>query len=287
MPVKTLNRPTILLLGTGRSGTTWLASLLARPFRYRLLFEPFMAHQVPGADSIADIYYQPDDIPDHVASFCFKALNDEINSKWIAQGSNRKFRMHRWRFWPKVRICKDIRSNLFIPAYRAIFGFDLPIIVLMRHPGAVVESFLRVKFPWAFDVSRLLQQGAFQEMYGIPLKKLQAVAGSDVEKLMVRWVVENGYLLANADHLKIHIVYYEDLRVNPVNQIKRICRKVGIDVVDNLAELVSKPSYTTHPQSAIYNFSKPHWSEMLPAGAINSIWRVLDIAEVEYPRKDE
>ena len=30
----------VVVVGSARSGTSWLAELLARPYRYRLLFEP-------------------------------------------------------------------------------------------------------------------------------------------------------------------------------------------------------------------------------------------------------
>lgn len=283
---KQLSRPTILLLGTGRSGTTWLAGLLAKPFRYRLLFEPFMPHHVPNAEYIADCYYGPDNIPVSVKEFCCRALNDEIDSAWIAQSSNRKFNMHRWRFWPKVRICKDIRSNLFVPSYKSIFGDELPIVVLMRHPGAVVESFLRVRFPWAFDISQLLQQESFAQIYNIPLSSLRTYTDSDVGKIMVRWVMENVYLLENADDLGISIVFYEDLVTNPAQVVETLCVRLDIECATNLSKLVNEASYTTHPRSPLHSGhyrTISSWKERLSAENIQTITQILDIAQVHYP----
>ena len=283
----TFTRPTILLLGTGRSGTTWLAGLLASPFRYRLLFEPFMPHQVPGSACIADRYYEPDQIPVAVGQFCHRALDDRINSNWIAQSSNRKYRMHRWRFWPKVRICKDIRSNLFIPAYRTLFGPSLPIVVLMRHPGAVVESFLRVKFPWATDISQLRQQTAFAERFDLPLAGLQRFDHTDATKIAIRWVLENGYLLQHAAQFGVHLLFYEDLIADPVPTIHSLCDQIGIQPVENLSELVSQPSYTTHAQSPLYDTNRvitDSWQKRLTAENLQAIQAVLDTAQIRYPR---
>jgi hypothetical protein len=252
-----------------------------------LLFEPFMPHQVPGADCIADRYYEPERVPSAVAHFCHRALDDCIDSNWIAQSSNRKYRMHRWRFWPKVRICKDIRSNLFIPAYRALFGSTLPIVVLMRHPGAVIESFLRVKFPWAADLSQLLQQTAFAERYHLPLAALQRCNHSDVEKVTVRWVLENGYLLQHGAALGVHLLFYEDLLASPVTTIHALCTRIGIEPVEKLPQLTSQPSYTTHAHSPLHAEGRPvtaSWQTRLTAAERQAIQTVLDIAQIHYPR---
>lgn len=252
-----LNGTTILLLGTGRSGTTWLASLLSLPFRYRLLFEPFQPHRVAGMERIADCYYRPSNIPSQVSDRCYQAINDEIDSNWIAQSSSRRFRMHRWRFWPRVRICKDVRTNLFVPTYRTIFGHALPILAVIRRPESVVESFLRVKFPWAFDIDQLLAQADFQSDYGIPLDKLARYRESEVGRLMVRWVIENAYLLQNYQELGVKIIYYEDYKQDPVSKIRRLCKELNIQASNKLEDEAYKPSYTTHPRSPLRNASEP------------------------------
>lgn len=281
-----LSKKTILLLGSGRSGTTWVAASLAAPFRYRLLFEPFHASHVPDARLVADRFVCPQQLTSEIVRFCHAGLNDEIDSDWIAQGSNRRLRMHRWRFWPRVRICKSIRTNLLVPVYGAIYGSALPIVVLMRHPGAVVESFLRVRFPWAFDIEQLLQQTSLQEEYGIPVDRLGAYADSEVGILAVRWVIENAYLLKHGNSLGITLIHYEDLVTEPVEVLLNLCDRVGIKPAKDLVERVQKPSNTTHPRSPIKKGQDPiaSWRKRLPAEDVRLIHEVMDCAAVRYPR---
>ena len=119
-------------------------------------------------------------------------------------------------------------SNLFVPAYRTVFGPDLPIVVLMRHPGAVVESFLRVKFPWAFDVDGLLQHSAFQEAFSVPLDRLKSYAGTSLGRLAVRWVVENAYLLKHSSQWGVHLLFYEDVIAEPATKIRALCQRLCV-----------------------------------------------------------
>jgi len=273
-------------MGSGRSGSTWLAGLLASPFRYRLLFEPFHPEHVPGADLAADRYYAPGAVPIEVSNFIDRALNDRINSEWIAQSSNRRLGMHRWRWWPKVRVVKCIRGNLIIPALRYLYGPTLPIVVLLRNPGAVVESMMRVRFPWAFDLSTLISQDEFAQKYTIPLKALGGCAAGPVEQVTVRWLVENLYLIKNAEGLGVRLVFYEDLVADPVAQITRLCYELDIDVFDGLEEKVSKPSYTTHPRSPAKkgHFSPGAWRAALPPADVRKIETLLASVDFTYPR---
>lgn len=284
-----LDKQTVLIMGSGRSGTTWLAGILASPFRYRLLFEPFHPNHVPGAELVADKYFSPDDIPVKVCSFIHDAIIDQINSNWIAQSSNRRFGMHRWRFWPKVRIIKIIRGNLLIPAIRQLYGDKLSIVVIMRHPGAVVESMLRVKFPWAFDLSTLYSQSEFANEYNIPMDLLGSQALDPVSTITVRWLIENLYLFSQAETIGAKLVYYEDLIKDPSDRIRSLCSDLGLVVINDLEDKVNKPSYTTHPRSPIKTSSpdKQTWQERLQVAEVNKIYNILKSVDFVYPREQD
>jgi hypothetical protein len=273
-------------LSSARSGSTWLAGLLAAPFRYRLLFEPFHPENVPGAELIADHFYSPGSVSEEVLDFLKRSLNDQINSRWIAQSSNRKFGMHRWRWWPKVRIVKCIRGNLLIPLLRDTFGDDLSIIVLLRHPGAVVESMKRVKFPWAYDLSTLFAQEEFAKIYDLDFNCLKQQAQNPISKITIRWVIENKYLFKNSDDLKIRLLFYEDMISDPETQISTLCADLNIKMMENITEKINTPSYTTHPRSPVIkgDFSPGFWRNSLPQSEIDQIEAILNSVNFTYPR---
>ncbi len=287
MTIRRLDAKTVLLLGTGRSGTTWLASMLAGSFRHRLLFEPFQPHQVPGAEVIADRHFDPARITPEVIDFCDRALNDRIDSEWIACNSNRRLRMHRWRFWPRVRVCKSVRTNLFLEGYRALFGDQLPIVVLVRHPGVVVESFLRVDFPWACDLSVLLAPNRLEQLEDalrLPLNRLLSLADTKAGALTLRWIVENAWLLKNEPGAGVHRVLYEDLRAAP-GAVSDLCRQVGIETPRDLTARYHHLTWTTHPRSPMHEDpgSQMDWRARLDPQTVDRIQTMLEIAEVRYP----
>lgn len=280
--LRKLDHKTILVLGTGRSGTTWLSGLLASPFRHRLLFEPFHPDHVNGGKMIADHYYDPNNIPEKVVDFCHRALNDKLDSEWIAQSSNRRFKMHRWDFWPKVRICKEIRSNLFIPALRSIYGKELPIIVLIRNPVKVIESFMRVKFPWAFDLNTLLLQNGFEKNFNIKFDCLKEYDKCEIGKLAIRWAIENAYILKQHQKLNIDLVYYEEIYNNPVIKVTELCKKYEISIPKNLDEKVGQLSFTTHPRSSLRQGKPIDKKTQLSVKELSIINEVLEIVDVKY-----
>jgi len=272
-------------MSSGRSGSTWLAGLLASPFRYRLLFEPFHPEHVAGAELVADHFFTPQAIPEEAGKFIHRALTDQIDSDWIAQSSNRRFNMHRWHWWPKVRIIKCIRGNLLIPSLRKLYR-DLPIIVLVRHPGAVIESMLRVNFPWTFDLSTLMAQESFFKTYHLSRNRFDDFLQDPVGKLTIRWLIENLYLFDHAEKLGIKLLFYEDLISDPVGEITHLCEEFGLEVYEHLAEKVNKPSYTTHPRSPVKKgeINSRAWRTRLPEDDVRKIESILESFNFEYPR---
>lgn len=217
-----LSRPTVCLHGSARSGTTWLAQLLARPFRHRLLFEPFHPDAVPEASIVADRWVDPETIPDDVATLCFRALDDRVENRYVQMHTSHRFGMHRRRWWPKLRVVKDVRTNLLVPALRALFGPSLPIVLLVRHPGAVVESLLRKGFSFGPQVDHLLAQETLADVYGLPLDDLARLATSEAKRIAVRWLIENRPLLDHASALGLHVVRFEALAADPDGQALRL-----------------------------------------------------------------
>jgi len=279
-----LDKKTLLLLGTGRSGTTWLGGILASPFRYRLLFEPFQPHHVEGSESVADSYFRFAEVSEKVVGFVTRAIKDEIDSDWIAQSSCRRLRIHRWRSWPRVRICKDVRTNLFVPCYQGLFSPDLPIVLLVRHPGAVIESFLRVKFPWASEIDHLLDQTSLEEDFDVPIRELRRFSGSLAGRLATRWVIENAFLLRNAEKYGIHLVAFEKLLRKPAAELESLCRELELEVPAKLEQLVSTASYTTHPKSPLRKEQDPRlaWRQRLSHADRSVLDEVLRCVQLNY-----
>ncbi|UCH58531.1 MAG: hypothetical protein JSV61_09955, partial [Anaerolineales bacterium] len=119
-------RRSILVAGTARSGTTWLADLIASQIPCRMMFEPFNPELVPEYSSFHYFQYMPpgkQGIDFH--TYARKVLSGEIRNRWIDRQNERVF--------PKYRLIKEIRVNLALKWLHENFP-DVPILFIIRHP---------------------------------------------------------------------------------------------------------------------------------------------------------
>ncbi len=251
LPIK-LSKPTTLILGTARSGTTWLAQILSSPNRYRFLFEPFHTEYFELANLVADKYFKT--LPDQkIQKYIYSCLSDKINSDWIRQNVSKNILIRKNPFWAKKIICKDIRTILMIPIYRKLFGQNLKIVGIIRDPYYVINSMLRTNFPWTFDVRTLLSNKILEDEYQIYISKLSKYSDTKVGQLTIRWTVENLFFHKIHEESNVLLIQYEKLKKEPNEEISRICRYANLEMPKNLEAISTAPSYTTHKRSHLFS----------------------------------
>lgn len=267
-------------MGSARSGTSWLSESLAQAFRYRLLFEPDHPIQVPQATVFADKNLDKNENYPKINKFLSRVFSNRIDSDWIGQNSNRKFKMHLWPFLPKKYIIKFIRANLALGYVSK--KFSIPIIFLIRNPYDVIASQNRVKFPWLYDLSIFQNQ---KHLVNLVLEHtgvdICANTFCDIEILTLRWCIENVIPLKyqKSDFKNIKIVKYEDLKGN-FELFKAICNDFSIDLAPNMEALYSRPSSKTHPKSNIRNGTASE--HLISETERNKISRILDLFKLDF-----
>jgi len=241
----------IIITGSARSGTSWLSETISQAFRYRLLFEPDHPDHVREASFLADRLLVNSDDTKEVNRFLERILGNAIDNDWIAQNSNRKYKMHLWPFLPKKYIIKLIRSNLAMHHISATY--NIPIIHIIRNPYHVLFSQRRVRFPWLYDLSIFQSQydvvALIKEKTGLDIRRKDF---SELQILAIRWAIENIVPLKwQGDFVgQVEVVKYEDLK-NDISVYKNLCSIFNLKVIPNIEEVYSKPSSKTHPKSEI------------------------------------
>jgi hypothetical protein len=243
----------IFVLGSARSGTSWLSENLAKPFRYRMLFEPEHDKQTRDGHMLSDSMFTKDNPASKEAlNYLNKVLQNRIDCNWIAQNSNRKYKMHLWPFIPKMFIIKSIRLNLsceFLSTQLAI-----PIVFIIRNPLEVIHSQKRVNFPWLYDFSYFLNQSHLVDLIKSEFNYdvLEINTKSNTEKLAVRWCIENVIPLQikKKPSENFHLIKHEHLRAD-INLYKNLCSTLNLEVLETIEEEYKKPSTKTHPQSTV------------------------------------
>lgn len=276
----------VVIVGSARSGTSWLAELIARQFRYRLLFEPEHETNTPQGKLICDRYITAENTNKEIDTYFNKIFSNRIDSRWVAQSSNRKFKMHLWPLLPKKYIIKLVRCNL--AAYHINENYKIPLIHIIRNPYEVLHSQNRVKFDWLYNLSRFQQEEELFEKvfdnYGMDLTGAQQF--SELEKLCVRWCLENVIPLElNEPYpFRSEVVRHEKLK-NDISVFYELCRKFDLEPQKELKEKYGLPSSKTHPKSSVINKgSSP--AVIFTAKEYKMINKILDIFEVSlYPRR--
>lgn len=229
-----------------------MAEIIAQQFRYRLLFEPEHEFQTKKGHLICDKLITSSNLSSEQENYFIQIFNNKVDSDWIGQISNRKFKMHLWPYLPKKYIIKFVRGNLFAPFINS--HFKIPVLFIIRNPYDVIASQNRVKFAWLYDLSYFKNHkdlsSILEQKYDFSWNELDRY--SDIQKLALRWCIENKVVfdIHEISNPSFRILKYEDLK-NNINLFLSICKEFNLKPLDNITTIYNRPSSKTHPKSNI------------------------------------
>lgn len=276
----------IFVAGSGRSGTTWLASILSEIYAYRILFEPFYSLHIQ-VDGINDFFHHR--FIDNGESKYNKDIEFVLKGKYKMKYRNPLFRTY------KGRIVKDICANLFLHIIHEIMP-RLPIIFIVRHPCSVVLSRLK-KREWSsewglhadiFNNQKLLIDKFFNGRIYKPQNEL--------EDHIITYCFENFYplkVLKGCDY--IYQIYYESLLLDFENQMTKL-----VDYIEAFSNQRAKvksiksilgTTSLANPNNLELILQKPiehveQWKKSLKGKDIQKILNILDDFELGFVDKD-
>ncbi|MDX1462994.1 MAG: sulfotransferase family protein [Marinirhabdus sp.] len=274
----------IIIVGSARSGTSWLAETIGKQHRYRMLFEPDHEFQTKDGHLLRDQYVTKKDGFEQGHRYLERVFANRVDSDWIAQNSNRKWKRHLWPFISKKFVIKFVRCNLSAHYMQEAFG--IPVLHIIRNPYEVLQSQQRVKFPWLYDLSHFANQpnlvALLLEHFNFDITQWERY--NELERLAIRWCVENSvpFLGQSQNNQNYRVVRYEDLRKDKQVFLK-LCDDFNLQPLSNLEEEYRKPSSKTHPKSVIVK--KGAVQESFSEENKSSIRRILDTFEITlYPK---
>lgn len=275
----------IILVGSARSGTSWLSEIIARQHRYRMLFEPEHEFNATKGILVCDKWIRNKEEAPKAHRYLKKVFRNRVDCDWIAQISNRKYKRHLWPFIPQKYVIKFVRANLSAKYMNE--AFKIPLIHVLRNPYDVLASQQRVRFPWLYNLEHFKSQNklvAFvKEKYNVDLLNTKTL--SDLELLTMRWCLENVIPLQQPEpySYKHRIVKHEDLRKN-IHIFLDICKEFDIKPMENIIEEYRRPSSKTHPKSNVINKNAKY--KDFNKTELEQINNILDAFRCEiYPRK--
>jgi Sulfotransferase family len=211
---------TLLLVGSGRSGSTWLSEVLVETFSCRLIFEPFRRDMVPLTTNIRwGTYVGPGQADPEVQRVVERILTGRIRSRWTE-----RFNVYRF---PKRRLVKEIRTTNLLPYMRSAFP-EVPMIYLLRHPVAAAWS--SAELGWAPFLSEFVGQDRLMGGPLAPYRDVIARHGDDPDlfhRHVLRWCMENLVPITLLPPGSVHVVLYENLVEDPYGELARLADYLG------------------------------------------------------------
>lgn len=258
---------TVILAGSGRSGTTWLGNIIAANPNFRIIFEPFEQNHVPQAAILPRrSYARPSNTYPEWIPFVKDALSGKINNKWIQRDGN--------RWWAPRILVKEIRANLMLGWIDRTF--HPKIVFIIRHPCAVVLS--RLKLKWTINLSGLLLQSELVADYLDPFVDLILRAKTEAQKQAVLWSVENLVPLSQLREFGWIFCTYEHLYCDPDNEVNRILKGLEIRKTVLTQRAIRQVSMVTRSDSPIVKRENPlaEWQKRLTKKETDDILRVVE-----------
>jgi hypothetical protein len=116
----------------------------------------------------------------------------------------------------------------------------MPIVLLLRHPCAVVSS--RLALGWKDNLGETMAQEDLVEDFLLPVEAEIRAARNDFERHLFLWSIDNYVPLRQFARGEIHLVYYEDLLENPEDGLRSLFGFLGEDMDDRVYGRLGRPS---------------------------------------------
>lgn len=226
------HRDSIFLAGSGRSGTTWLSGIINHGDDYRYVFEPFHPGKVGAFGHFASKQYlRPEDGRAEFIEPARLMLTGRLRDPWTDRFNQRLF--------ARRRLIKDIRANLLLAWMRANFP-GMPIVLLLRHPCAVVTS--RLALGWRDNLDETMGQRDLVDDFLLPMRDEIGAAGDDFERHLFLWCIDNYVPLRQFGGEGLHLTFYENLLVDPERELEDLFGFLGKDLDGRVLDSLGRPS---------------------------------------------
>jgi hypothetical protein len=251
-----------LVLGSGRSGTTWLAEALARQHGSRLLFEPF--HPLLGCFAgKARLFADPAGAEPALDRSVRRVLSGRVRGPYIDHVLLARL--------PRGRVVKDVHAANLLPWLRDRQPAT-PIVFVVRHPIAASLSRLRSDAFYGLGDYVATPAGRADAERSpvatwLPRYDRWREHGEPLVRLVAEWCLENAYPLGREDDPGVALVFYESAVLNPEAELVRLGERcagaLGPVRAAPASDAIRRPSATDWRGTAAETVRSGGWESML------------------------
>jgi len=204
---------TVLLSSLGRSGSTLISNLINYKNDYRVIFEPFKYDTIDIARAfVHPCYISPENREEKFLKPLDMIITGKIKTAWTDKDNK--------KFITEERLIKDIRTNLLLNWISSVYK-DLRIILLIRNPFAVIESWTRAGWKPERPLKRLLEQeDSLSPLLPHNAFKPFKSTTTTLEKNLYIWCINNYIPLQKAKENNFRITLYENYFLDPERETR-------------------------------------------------------------------
>jgi hypothetical protein len=230
----------VLVFGSGRSGTTWIADLINHDMSFRFMFEPFHNRFLRNLGLPSGMDHVERDTQDpRLEDIVRRIMWGRIRDPWV-DGHNRTGWCRR-RLIKDVSICKGIGWLVDrFPQYRYICVVRNPI-ALIHSQRAMGWKTINCIERYAGRISRL----------GISAEALTALVRDEPSMMMVQWCLDLRMVLEAMQRHPVALFSYEALTEDREAQLSRLAALIPGVSVEAMRRGADRPSLTTRKESAV------------------------------------
>lgn len=199
----------LLVISSGRSGSTWLGELLSQGADCRLIFESLHKSTSREFHRFAENVFLEEGASElSIDLLLQRVLSGRVRSRWCdAYNHSRR---------PTHRVLKEVMAGNLLPRIVKRYP-ELPVIYLIRNPLACAWSWTRLNVGdlGDFTAQRLLMTRYFDRQRATIVR--QAFLSN-----VHRWCLENTVPLAAAGGPSVLVLFYEDLVERPELELRRV-----------------------------------------------------------------
>jgi hypothetical protein len=219
---------TTFIAGMGRSGTTWVGSIVNHDFSYRILFEPFRPHHVPAAAAFGPFgYVRPADRDPAKLTAAESILSGRTPRGTLD-------RDHRGLIFRR-RLIKAIRCNLMLAWLRSLRP-TMPLVLVIRNPLAVAASWLRLDWGHIaggakLELDVILGQEALLHDFPLVRESMRRFDRRDAfERHVFQWCVLHLVPFHQLHTADAHVIFYEDIVRDPLATVRRLAEYLQVKI---------------------------------------------------------
>jgi sulfotransferase family protein len=297
----------ILVTGSPRSGTSWVGRIIGHVPFVRYIHEPLNIHRNPCHCGVKFKYWffylSPGNLPefeDHLKHIMYPAysrvglinlITEIMKSRRIRPLSKylQAYRFHRL-------LVKDPIAVFSAETLESMF--DMEVLVLIRHPAAMVNSYKALH--WTNSFSHFLQQPELMEEHLAPFQaEIEDFVKNDhdiVDQAALLWkLIHNMILKYQKIHPDWSFVRFEDLASAPIEGYQNLFNRLELPFSDNIRSVIEahsfqpQPSDTTRPYSIKQDSSQviSKWKKHLTPGEVMRIRKRVEEVSSHFFSQNE